>query len=157
VRRTLAWNPILAVLVLFALTRVVSVRWNEQQPEIVDAARALQQFSLTHPGVYAMGDRSGSVGYLLSQPVVQTEGLMMDREYLSLVAQQLPIRQALAHYRVRYYVGSALEPYVGCFQALEPAQAGPHAPHLRGKFCEQPVANWTFAGVKTVVFDLQGE
>ena len=155
VRTALTWRPLLTVLVLFSLVPIASITWDQQQPEIVNAARALQQFSMTHPGVYAMGDRSGAVGYLLSQPVVQTEGLVMDRDYLALIAQQVPLRDVLARYGVSYYIGSASPADVGCFEAIEPAQGGMHAPHLRGEFCDQPVADWTFAGVRTVVFDVR--
>lgn len=153
-RRLLAWTPPLALLVLITLSRILSVQWNEQQPEIIDAAEALYHFSITHPGVYAMGDRSGAVGYLLQQPMIQTEGLMMDREYLTLISNQLPLRTVLARYGVRYYVASSLKPYAGCFDAKEPAQAGSHAPVLRDEFCEPPIAEWKFAGWETMVFDL---
>jgi hypothetical protein len=101
-----------------------------------------------------MGDRSGAVGYLLDEPVVQTEGLMMDAPYLELIRKQLPLREVLKRYNVRYYVGSAKKPFTGCFNAKEPAQAGPHSSHLEADFCEAPVARWSFAGVQTMIFDL---
>jgi hypothetical protein len=154
-KRILAWPPLLVFLVLVAFTRIKSLELIQQQPDIVAAAREVQEFSLAHPGIYAMGDRSGAVGYLLNQPIVQTEGLMMDHGYLNLISQQLPLRAVLERYGVRYYVGTAMKPFTGCFEAKEPAQAGPHAPHLGGEFCEQPIAQWTFAGVKTMVFDLE--
>jgi hypothetical protein len=155
IKRILVWRPFLFLLVLVAFARISSLELVQQQPEIIAAAWKVQQFSLTHPGIYAMGDRSGSVGYLLNQPIVQTEGLMMDLNYLKMVSQQLPLREVLDRYGVRYYIGTAMNPFTGCFEATEPAMAGPHAPHLGGEFCEQPIAQWTFAGVKTMVFDLK--
>jgi hypothetical protein len=144
----------LGVLVLVAIVDIHTVQLPQQQPEIVAAAREIQQFSLTHPGTYAMGDRSGAVGYLLDEPVIQTEGLMMDAPYLELIRKQLPLREVLKRYNVRYYVGSAKKPFTGCFNAKEPAQAGPHSSHLEADFCEAPVARWSFAGVQTMIFDL---
>ena len=150
-------RPVQVSIVVLCLLRIGVVRWDAQQPEIVRAALKIRQFALTHPGVYAMGDRSGSVGFLISQPVVQTEGLVMDRNFLKTIALQRPLRDVLADFKVRYYVGSELEPYPGCFQAVEPAQAGPHAPHMQGQFCEAPIATWTIDGVKTLLFDLHPE
>lgn len=140
-----------AVLIILGLMAVT--RWTLGQPEIVDTAKDLRTFSLTHPGVYAMGDRAGAAGYLLDQPVVQTEGLTMDKAYLELLRQQAPLREALGRYHVRYYVASTA-PYTGCFQAAEPAQAGSRAPHMRAEFCQISVAHWSHAGIETYVFDL---
>ena len=147
----------LVLLVLLALVSLRAIRVDPQQPEIVRAARQLTDFSVTHPGIYAMGDRSGAVGYLLKSPVIQTEGLMMDKKFLSAIADQVPLRKLLSIYGVRYYVGSELQPYVGCFDAREPAQAGKHAPHMHAIFCENPIAEWTNDGVRTLVFDLGSE
>ncbi len=154
-KRMAAWSPFTLLLLVFATCRVQSENLVEQQTYIVEAAWKVEQFSLSHPGIYAMGDRSGMVGFLLHQPVIQTEGLMMDGEYLRLIAKQRPLRSVLDRYGVRYYIATATEPFNGCFPAVEPAQAGPHAPHLRGEFCGKPAAEWTIAGGRTMIFDLQ--
>ena len=70
-----------ALLCLFLLSWIVW-KWPIQTPELYAASAELAQFSQTHPGIYAMGDRSASAGYLMSQPLIQTEGLVMDRHYL---------------------------------------------------------------------------
>ena len=92
-------------------------------------ATEVRDFAITHPGIYAMGDRAGTVGYLLPGPLVQTEGLMMDLNFLKLIQDKTPLRKALADYDVRYYVSSIVNPSIsGCFQAVEPRQAGPKSP-----------------------------
>jgi hypothetical protein len=101
-----------------------------------------------------MGDRSGIVGYLLPQALVQTEGLMMDRAFLTRIAQQEPLREALAAYNVRYYVASTYGWKGGCLQAGEPYQAGPHSPQMHGTFCEQPVAVFYDDPTTTLIYDL---
>ncbi len=156
-RRLLAWPPILVLIVLVTLLRIHGMLWDQQSLGMVDAAEDLRAFAATHPGIYAMGDRAGSPGYLVSQPIIQTEGLVMNRDFLTFIRQQAPLRDVLAHYGVHYYIGTAMLPFTGCFQALEPSQAGPHAPHMRATFCDPPVAQWTHDDVHTMVFDVSGK
>jgi hypothetical protein len=111
------------------------------------------EFARLHPGTYAMGDRSGIVGYLLPQPMVQTEGLMMDRDFLRRMQQQQPLREALSAYNVRYFIASAYGWNGGCYQASEPYQGGPHSPHMKAFFCEQPIAVFVGDPV-TLIYDL---
>ena len=157
VRRVAGSRPVLAVAGLCVFVLLARSSWPIGNSSLYDAGLELRRFAATHPGVYAMGDRSGIVSQLLDEPIVQTEGLMMDKAFVETIAQQMPLRLVLAQYGVRYYVGTAMTPFLGCFEAVEPSQAGPHAPHLRGEFCEPPVAEWENYGVKTMVFDLRPE
>ena len=153
--RLLQQRIVVATLVVSVFVCLALVRWTHQQSDIYAASVEIQQFASGHPGVYAMGDRAGRVGYLIPDPVIQTEGLMMDRSYLRLVEQQLPLREVLAAYNVRYYIATAYEPFTGCFHASEPAKGGPSSAKLRDVFCEQPEAAFTHEGIQTLVFDLQ--
>lgn len=142
-----------ALLAAFLLSLFVW-RWPAQDPTITAAAQDLAQFSETHPGIYAMGDRAGITGYLLSNPLVQTEGLTMDRPFLNQIRSQRPLRQVLADYNARYYVASLVSPTTACFHASEPAQAGPESPHMEDEFCGPPVATFVHGRVSTFVYDL---
>jgi hypothetical protein len=121
--------------------------------EAVDIAR----FDRTHPGVYAMGDRAGTPGFLLPEPLIQLEGLVMDKAFLANIRRQRPLPEVLHEYAVRYYI--AINPVVshGCWLTAEPLVAGPDAPHMRGTFCIQPVAAFPHSGFNTVIFDLGAE
>jgi hypothetical protein len=95
------------------------------------------------------------VAYLLPQPLIQTEGLVMDRAFLADIQRELPLRAALAQYEVRYYIATSYPPYAtDCFHAVEPWQAGPASPHMTADFCEQPVAVFQQNDVRTMVYDL---
>lgn len=142
-------------LVVLTCAALLTTRWTLGQPDIVRSAYRLQAFAQTHPGIYAMGDRAGAAGYLLDQPIVQTEGLMMDKKYLEAVRSQRPLQEVLALYGVRYYVQSGRPVEGTCLHALEPSQAGPHAPHLEAYFCGQSLAQWNELGIYTYVFDLK--
>lgn len=142
-----------SLLAIFLLSWAVW-KWPVQTPELYAASADLGDFSRTHPGIYAMGDRSGSAGYLISQPLIQTEGLMMDRHYLDELRSGSSLRKVLGDYHVRYYVGSSKAPVEGCFNAVEPSQAGPASPHLTSSFCEHPVATFVHDGRFTMVYDL---
>ncbi len=156
--RTLLSRPVVTVLLaLFVLTRLPGLHWPTGGREaIYEAAVDLQQFASTHPGVYAMGDRSGMVAELIPDPVIQTEGLMMDRTFLDSVRQQQPLLPVLARYHVRYYIGTTQQPLPpsGCFNAVEPFQAGPASPHMRAQLCQPPVATYAHRGYTTLVYDL---
>ncbi len=154
-RRVLESTPVAAFLVLTVFAGVGLMHWTRQQTDIYAATLEIEQFARTHPGTYAMGDRAGRVAYLIPDPVIQTEGLMMDRPYLDYVRRQTPLRETLAHFGVRYYIGTAYEPFTGCFEANEPAKAGPHSAHMRAEFCEPPAATYLHDGVETLIFDLR--
>jgi hypothetical protein len=148
-------NTITTVVLLEAMiASLVASQWRIQEPDIYAAAVSIKQFSLTHPGIYAMGDRSGRVGYLLDEPMIQLEGLVMDRTFLGYIQRQTPLRTVLDAYNVRYYIGKANTYYGGCYQADEPSQAGPHSPHMRAEFCEKPVAVVIIGDVINPIFDL---
>jgi len=144
---------VLAVIVLGAFYQVASHPWKHDDFDIDDAAARLRGFALTHPGVYAMGDRSGTVAYLLPYPVVQLEGLMMDPHFLDLIRAQVPLKTVLAQYHVRYYVATTFEDKP-CFEAVEPALAGPHSFHMRGEFCGTPIFRFAYGHKITLVYDL---
>ena len=92
------------------------------------SATFISRFSATHPGIYAMGDRAGMVSYLLPYPLVQTEGLVMDRNFLDLIKRRTPLREALEKYGVRYYISVATKPYAAVTR--RPSRMRP-APNLR--------------------------
>ncbi|CAN5560420.1 hypothetical protein BH10ACI4_BH10ACI4_17960 [soil metagenome] len=152
--RILQTRSVTFILVASVAICLIFMRWTRQQTDIYSASVEIQQFAQTHPGTYAMGDRAGRVAYLIPDPIVQTEGLMMDREYLRFIEHQTPLRDTLAHYKVRYYIATAYDPFTGCFQAAEPAKAGPQSAHMRAVFCETPLAHFSHDGIQTLIYDL---
>ncbi len=121
------------------------------------AAEDLHSFAQTHPGVYAMGDRAGLVGNLVDQPLVQLEGLVMDKEFLTNLRQQRELRGVLRSYGVRYYVASNPRRVGNCFHATESMKAGPTAPVMQGDFCSVPLVHFFHNGYDTYVFDMKQE
>ncbi len=149
-------HPLATAFLLLTVFACLSLmRWTKQQTDIYEASVEIQQFARTHPGTYAMGDRAGRVAYLIPDPVIQTEGLMMDRNYLEYIRRQTPLRETLAHYNVRYYVATAYKPFHGCFLANEPAKAGSNSAHMRAEFCDKPVATYFHNDIETLIFDLE--
>jgi hypothetical protein len=119
--------------------------------EAVDIAR----FGNTHPGIYAMGDRAGTPGYLLHWPLVQLEGLVMDKAFLANIREQRPLVDVLRNYGVRYYIATNLHRLPnGCWAASEPYMAGPDAPRMRGMLCVEPLAEFQHSGFDTMIFGL---
>lgn len=145
------------ILIVSSFGYLLAHHWKRTQLDNDTAALQIRDFATTHPGIYAMGDRAGRVGYMLPDPLIQLEGLVMDRDYLANLQQQLPLREVLAKYHVRYYIATEYNKGsagTGCFKAVEPYMAGPHCPHLRDIFCETPVAVFPDPHKRTIIFDL---
>ncbi len=105
---------------------------------IWEAAKILADFSRTHHGRFAMGDRAGTFAYLTDQPVIQLEGLVEDKKYVSNIRQQRNLTSVLKEYRITYYIATNPAIVDGCYVSSEPARAGLMSPHMTGRFCTQP-------------------
>ncbi len=160
IKRLLESKYVVSAMLLVFFAYLFSSSWTVQQADLYATSLELQKFEKTHPGIYAMGDRSGSVGYLMKSPMVQTEGLVMDKAFLNKIREQRPLLDVLKEYGVRYYVGtfsaSRQMPGDGCFHAEEPFLAGPASPKMRAVFCQSPVFKVAVPhGRETFVYDLQ--
>lgn len=162
----LQWDPtnrlfthslIVVALSFLVFAQVLRNRRTPGEKLMYSAAAEVNEFAATHPGTYAMGDRSGMVGYLLSDPLVQTEGLVMDRDFLTLIRRETPLKLVFAKYHVHYYVAITPDTEIKhCFHAVEPLQAGPGSPHIVDDFCQAPIATITNFYDKTLIFDVGG-
>lgn len=107
------------------------------------AAYDVADFMDSHPGIYAMGDRAGTAGYLGKQPIIHLEGLVMDRAYLDRLKQAEQIEPLLAHYQVDYYViTKARELTNGCHFVREPANSTGYSIQLLDTICWPVVADF---------------
>lgn len=155
VRALLHRRLVTAVLLLFVLLHLPSAVWRVAGRETIYAAAVeIGNFGRTHPGTYAMGDRSGMAAWLLTSPVVQTEGLVMDKRFLNSIRTEQPLLDVLARYHVRYYIATTHQPPSACLSASEPFQAGPASPHMRGELCQTPLAVFEHEGWYNLVYDL---
>ena len=138
-----------------SLLALAANTWHAQDDQRYTDAIAFHHFALTHPGVYAMGDYGGEPGYMLGRPLVQTEGLMMDRDFLNRIQRREDLISVLSAYHVRYYIANTRKGYTGCFHAVEPLRGGPASPKMSAEFCQKPVADLHDVGNDFVIFDLQ--
>lgn len=121
---------------------------------IYDAAVKIASFSRSHPGLYAMGDRAGLAGYLMEEPLLQVEGLVMDKQYIDNVRQERPLINVLRTYGANYFVTTFPVIALNCYLVKEPLQAGPDSHVMRATICEKPIYSFTSHGVETDIFDL---
>jgi len=147
------WLPFAAALVIFAFA-IVEARRTQVSNRSYTYGKDIAGFANTHNGIFAMGDASGTAAYLINQPVVQLEGLVMDRAYLENIRQKRNLNNVLADYDVRYYFSPNPIFAEGCYLTVEPAQAGGSAPHMRGTFCMKPIAVFQDGNGSLDVFDL---
>jgi hypothetical protein len=152
--------PALAVTAVALAGIGLSAQLAKLNPEAVSiyaAGAHLREFAKQHPGRYAMGDRAGTPGYLLGQPVIQLEGLVGDLPYLARLKRQQPLLPLLRELEVDYYVGTNPAPQSGCYTVREPGQAGPTSPALTGRLCSPPLTRFTTGNFTTLVFAVQAE
>ncbi len=155
-KKPLQRNSVTTVLALLAIALIPVIHWDYAGRErIYNLAIDLQDFAASHQGTYAMGDVAGMFGYLLSNLVIQTEGLVMDRSFLTHIQNSEPLREVLAGYHVHYYAVISRTLPNGCFHAAEPTQAGPASPHMRAELCEPPAAVFGYPKIYLLVYDLQ--
>lgn len=112
------------------------------QQEISVVAHQLQKFSAQHPGVYAMGDAAGAAGFLVDQPIVHLEGLMMSHDFIERIRERQSLEQVFRDYHVNYFISvSSEDAGRGCRHFIEPAplQSSTRAPHMEMTTCAAPV------------------
>jgi hypothetical protein len=117
---------------------------------ILQEAQFLAEFDANHPGIYGIGDRAGIPSMLMRSPVVQLEGLVMDRYMLELIGNRTPLCRILADYHVRYYVSRqrmTSSEAGACQNVVEPLQAtllhpSASVPVSLGMFCAAPLATF---------------
>ena len=73
---------------------------------------------------YSMGDAAGTVAYLLENPVLQTEGLVMDRDFVGRIAAEQDLVTVLEAYAVDVHVTLRAVRSGACWEVSEPALAG---------------------------------
>lgn len=133
---------------------VLGLKKAPQNGDIYAIAVRLQQFARLHPGRYAMGDAAGTPAFLMEQPVVQLEGLMMDKSFLENIRGQRNLLDVLHDYRVRYYIALNAIQHDGCRTVVEPRQAGRYSPHMTAKLCRPPAEEFYTGSYLVTVFDL---
>ncbi len=152
--------PVRYALLPIAIVMLCLQRWvrDPGMQNVYTAAISLRAFARTHPGVYAMGDRAGMVGYLVPYPVLQTEGLVADLAFVAHIRHQDDLQTTLRHEGVRYYITSTADAARSghCLLVSEPALAGPDSPRMRSRLCISPILE--LPGEHTTrVFDLAAE
>jgi len=139
--------------IFVALGTVRSLARPAERNTIYTASMEIADFAETHPGIYAMGDRAGLVGFLLDQPVLHLEGLVANRQFLSHIARERDLIEVLREYKVQYYIATNPEAKgENCWSFAEPHRPGPRAPRMRGQLCAAPIASLEKGGVVTLIF-----
>jgi len=151
----MVWVALAAL--LFALDAAYLVHSSRPEDELTYlAGEDIATFAATHPGIYAMGDRAGAVGYLAKVPVVQLEGLMMGPDFLENIRLEKNLQEVLSAYQVKYYIATnATVDGAGCYSVQEPAHAGRDSPSMRALLCRQPVATFEHRGFVNQIFEMQ--
>ncbi len=120
------------------------------------AAQKIAKFEKTHKGIYAMGDRAGTPGYLIDSPLIQLEGLMMDINYLNNIKLSRDLLDVLREYKVDYYIATSPKKNQDTYQFVEPALSGDASPKMRAQLSIEPIYEFiSDDNVHTAIFELK--
>ena len=130
----------LSIISLYTFKKLKNVSYDP----IMVAGIKILDFEKNNPGIYAMGDRAGFVGYLLSSPLIQLEGLVMDSNYLNLLEKNRNIEEILNYYNTTYYIGTGLrKDENNCFIVIEPTQSNGFSRRIESRLCWEEVLHFT--------------
>ncbi|MGI4979290.1 MAG: hypothetical protein ACRYHB_02705 [Janthinobacterium lividum] len=107
---------------------------------VYESSLQVARYMDSHPGIYMMGDQAGMTAYLSHQPIIQTEGLVMDKQFLQRMRAGTPMRQVSQEYHAAYYAKLGDEYEGQCVHFAEPTNAGSQSPRMRGTICHAPLA-----------------
>ncbi len=127
------------VLILYALLYAIK---GPNSTSILQSSQEVANYMDAHPGIYLMGDQAGTTAYLSHQPIVQAEGLVMDRDFLTRMRNGQPLRDVAFAYHARYYAVLGALDRDGCFYVAEPTNSGPASPKMMGTICHAPLATF---------------
>jgi hypothetical protein len=154
----MSWTRYVFAAAAFVLCALfcVGLRKPPMNTQILNLAIELKDFAATHPGIYGMGDAAGTPAVVMGQPIVQLEGLVMDKKFLNNIREKRNLLDVLKEYGVRYYISTNAVPSGnGCFDLSEPKVAGSRSPHMRAVLCRAPAKYFESGEYAVWVFDLQ--
>ncbi len=132
----------------------------QAQPNIYTHAMGIKAFTDTHPGRYAMGDRSGLTAFLTGRPILQLEGLASDQTLVDSIAARADLLTVLRNYGVHYYIVSyplrEFHEHNGHWDLYEPHQQEvlPGTPLMHSKFYAPEVFRFPYpVGAKLTAQD----
>lgn len=149
--------PAILAALFIAYGFATSIRYYRNLPpsnnSIFNTAKRIAEFEKIHEGIYAMGDRAGTPAFMMESPLIQLEGLVMDKKYQKNIIKQKNLIEVLKEYKVDYYLATNPVMQKGYYLVEEPANAGETSPKMKAKIQEKPVIEFnTPDGNKTVIF-----
>lgn len=119
------------------------------------SVKIAEKFANATEDVFAMGDRAGIVGYLLKNPVIHLEGIVMDRKFLQFIKKEENLLNVLKTYNVNYYIATNPEPISnGCYEFVEPRKAGNDSRKMRAVLCQEPFYEFWTGNYHTAIFKI---
>ncbi|MBN1496601.1 MAG: hypothetical protein JXA07_07520 [Spirochaetes bacterium] len=155
--RTIGYGAFIGTCLLIFYSYIVTRHISESSPEnngmYVEAVKISEFFKNDNTSIIGIGDRAGIASYLLKNPVIQLEGLVMDREYLRHIENQDNLIKVLKKYEVSYYIIHRIERDSSrCYRVIEPVQGGTVSKKMKGVLCYAPEHEFTVHNVKTCIF-----
>jgi hypothetical protein len=115
---------------------------------------ALAERIAAAPERHSMGDCAGGLAFMSKQPILQTEGLVMDRAFLAGIRAERDLSDVLRERGIDVHITIRAERDGDCWNVDEPALAGPSSPRMHGRFCGPPRFEVTAYGVTAYAFDV---
>jgi hypothetical protein len=151
--QNIVYNSVLIVLLIgIGIKAFIKPVYITPVDDVVVVAENIKSFEQSNPGIYAMGDGAGAVGHLIKSPIIQLEGLVMDKKYLTLLESSDEVEPLLNSYNVDYYIGSNLtRSDKNCFVVIEPLKSRGFSRQIRSKLCWPLALEFQVGSVSTFI------
>lgn len=145
---------IFSILIFSAYILFKSYTFSPEQNQIYMLGKNIAKKLENSDDVIAMGDRAGIVSYLIENPVVQTEGLVMDKDFLMKIKAEQPVIDILKEYDVRYYISNNPIQTSNGWAVSEPYKHHKHIIVSRDTLRFEPFSRIENGVWKNYIFDL---
>lgn len=141
-----------AIIVIYSLTFAFGKKPNEYKLYSITAG--IKMFEENHKGIYAMGDCAGTPSFVIKSPVVQLEGLVMDKEYLS-IFKKGNLKSIFEKYKIHYYITYKSIMIDSIWYCTEPSEDHPYIRKARCKMKFNPIDTINYHGINMFIFDVK--
>lgn len=142
----------LSMILIYSLTFSIGKKPDEYK--LYAITNEIKAFEKNHKGIYAMGDCAGTPAFVIKSPVIQLEGLVMDKEYLNFIDEG-NLKTIFEKYNIRYYVTFIALNNDSIWYCFEPNTEHPYIKKAKCKMKFNPIRTIKNGNINLYIFDVK--
>jgi hypothetical protein len=127
---------------------------NPNEYKLYAITEEIKTFEENHHGFYAMGDCAGTPAFIIKSPIIQLEGLVMDKEYLSFIKKG-DLKLIFKKYNIKYYISTNSIKIGSIWYCSEPACEHTYILKAKCKLKFDPIATIRTTSGFLYIFDVK--